>query len=209
VRDGLIAGMAPLSDPTRRHGRDAAAFAVGLGLTALAGTVADRHPSADRRVFAALNDREPGPVVPRLLQQLGTPWVLPATSLVAAATGRRHLALAAAAALPVEKAFEVGIKKLRPTPRPLHVEPTALRDDAPVEGESFPSGHAAIAFTAAGLVAPHLSTREAAVAYVLAAAASLVRVSQGAHHPLDSVAGAALGLGLAGGLHYAVGRDPR
>jgi hypothetical protein len=68
VRDGLIAGMAPLSDPTRRHGRDAAAFAAGLGLTALAGTVADRHPSADRRVFAALNDREPGPVVPRLLQ---------------------------------------------------------------------------------------------------------------------------------------------
>lgn len=53
----------------------------------------------------------------------------------------------------------MGVKKLRPTHRPLFVQPTVLRDDAPVEGESFPSGHAAIAFTAVGLLAPRLSTR--------------------------------------------------
>ena len=107
----------------------------------------------------------------------------------------------------MEKALEVGIKKLRPTPRPLYVQPTVLRDDAPVEGESFPSGHAAIAFTAVGLLAPHLSTRVTAVACALAGGTALIRVSQGAHHPIDSLAGAALGLGLAGGLNFVVGRD--
>jgi undecaprenyl-diphosphatase len=124
-------------------------------------------------------------------------------------TRRRRLALAATVALPVEKAFEVGIKKMRPTPRPLYVRPTVLRDDAPVEGESFPSGHAAIAFTAVGLIAPYLSTRGTAVACALAAGTALTRVSQGAHHPIDSLAGAALGLGIAGGLNFVVGRDHR
>lgn len=199
--------MARSADPTRRRRRDAAAFAVGLAVTALAGVVADRHPALDRTVFRAVNDHESDPSALRVVQQLGTPWMLPGTAFAAAVTGRRRLALAAALALPVEKTFEVGIKKVRPTPRPLHVQPTVLRDDAPVEGESFPSGHAAIAFTTAGLIAPHLSTRATAVVCVLAGGAALTRVSQGAHHPIDSLAGAALGLGIAGGLNFALGRD--
>lgn len=64
--------------------------------------------------------------------------------------------MAAGLGLPAEKALEVALKKLHPTPRPLYVEPTVLRDDAPVKGESFPSGHAAIAWTAVALSSPHL-----------------------------------------------------
>lgn len=190
-----------------RRRQDAAAFTVGLALTTLAAAVADRHPSMDRSIFRALNDHESEPSALRLVQQLGTPWMLPGVAFAAAVAGRRRLALAAALALPVEKAFEVGVKKLRPTPRPVFVQPTVLRDDAPVEGESFPSGHAAIAFTAVGLLAPHLSTRVTAGACALAGGTALIRVSQGAHHPIDALAGAAMGLGVAGGLNFLVGRD--
>lgn len=203
----ILTGMALWTGPVPRHGHDAARCVLGLGLTAAAALVADEHPAADRRLFEMVNDHESDLPAARLVQQLGTPWILPGTAVTAALAGRRRLALAAALALPVEKALEVGIKKLRPTPRPLYVQPTVLRDDAAVEGESFPSGHAAIAFTAVGLVAPLLPFRAAVLTYVLAGGTALVRISQGAHHPIDSVAGASLGLGIASGLTFVVGRD--
>ena len=131
--------------------------------------------------------------------------MLPSTALLALLTGRYRLATAASLALPVEKALEVGIKKARPVPRPLYVEPTVLRDDAPIEGESFPSGHAAIAFAAATLVAPHLPPTARPMVFTIAAAAALVRVSQGAHHPVDAVAGSSLGLAVATGIRSVVG----
>lgn len=180
---------------------------MGVAVTSLAALVADRHPRLDRWVFETLNDHASEPVPVRLVQQLGTPWILPGTALAARLTGRRRFALAAALALPVEKGLEVGIKKVRPTVRPLYVQPTALRDDAPVEGESFPSGHAAIAFTAVGLLTPHLPRWAIVGAWALAVGTAASRISQGAHHPIDSLGGAALGIGISGGLKWAVGRD--
>ena len=192
-------------DEERRRG-DAVQCAAALATVVMAALVADRHPTADRRVFAALNHHESDPAVLRVVQQLGIPWVLPGTAVAAVATGHRGLALAAALALPVEKALEVGIKKVRTTPRPLYVEPTVLRDDAPVEGGSFPSGHAAIAFTAVRLVAPYVPRPLAASLFGCAAVAAGVRVSQGAHHPVDVVGGAALGVGIGAGLTYVAAR---
>jgi len=189
---------------TRR--RDRRLCVIGLLLTAAASTVAGRHPLADRRAFGLLNHHRREPAVLRLVQQAGTPWVLPVTAVVGLASGRRRLACAAAIALPVEKVLEVSIKKARPTPRPLYVEPTILRDDAPVEGESFPSGHAAIAFAAATLVAPHLPAPVRPLAFTAAAAAAVVRISQGAHHPVDAVGGSALGLAAAAVLRSIVGQ---
>lgn len=175
-------------------------------VTGVAATIADKHPPADRRLFALVNDHRDEPTAVRVLQQAGTPWVLPTTALVAFLTGRRRLALSAALALPVEKALEVGIKKARPTPRPLYVEPTVLRDDAPVEGESFPSGHAAIAATAACLLAPHVPAPARVPLLASAVGTGVVRVAQGAHHPVDAVAGSALGMSIGGGLRFAIGR---
>jgi undecaprenyl-diphosphatase len=114
--------------------------------------------------------------------------------------------LAAALALPAEKAVEVGLKKVRPVPRPLYVEPTVLRDDAPVEGESFPSGHAAIAFAAAGLAAPIAPAPGRIALFAVVTGTAVARLSQGAHHPVDLLGGAALGTGLAASLRWAVGR---
>jgi membrane-associated phospholipid phosphatase len=191
----------------RQH--DLVVCAAALAATALTAAVAGRHPRGDRRLFAAVNHRGGELAGLRVLQQAGTPWVLPATALAAALAGRRRLALAAALALPVEKSLEVGIKKARPLPRPLYVEPTVLRDDAPVEGESFPSGHAAIAFAAAVLALPDVPHRVGALLLVVAAGSALVRVSQGAHHLADAVGGAALGTAVGSGLNACVGRNAR
>lgn len=190
---------------TDDRSRDAWVCAAAATLVGLTCAVAGRHPRADRRLFAAVNHRHE-PVALVVLQQVGTPWVLPGTALAAAIAGRRRLAVAAALALPAEKALEVGLKKVRPVPRPLHVEPTVLRDDAPVEGESFPSGHAAIAFTAAGLVAPHAPVPVRVVMFAAAAGTAAARMSQGAHHPVDLLGGAALGTAIAAGLRWLVGR---
>jgi membrane-associated phospholipid phosphatase len=115
------------------------------------------------------------------------------------------LAVAAALALPVEKALEVGIKNVRPVPRPVYVEPTVLRDDAPVEGESFPSGHAAIAATAACLVAPYVPAPARLSLFATAVGTGIVRISQGAHHPVDAVGGTALGVAIGAGLRLVIG----
>jgi undecaprenyl-diphosphatase len=185
--------------------RDAWVCAAAAAVVCLSCAAASRHPQADRRLFAAVNHRHE-PVGLVVLQQAGTPWVLPGLALAAAIAGRRRLALSAALALPAEKALEVGLKKARPVPRPLYVEPTVLRDDAPVEGESVPSGHAAIAFAAAGLAAPHAPAPARVALFAAATGEEVARVSQGAHHPVDLLGGAALGTGLAAGLRWVVGR---
>src|SRR5829696_245753 len=155
-RLGIIDDVTKGEDVVRREAASARVCAAGLIVVGLTGLIAGRHPRIDRRIFSVLNHHRDEPGILRMIQQLGTPWVLPGTAVAAALTGHRRLAVAAGLGLPTEKALEVGLKKLRPTPRPLYVQPTVLRDDAPVEGESFPSGHAAIAWTALALAAPYL-----------------------------------------------------
>jgi len=91
------------------------------------------------------------------------------------------------------------------TERPFYVRPTVLRDDAPLEGPSFPSGHAALACAMVTVLSPYLPPPAVAALVGAAATTSLTRIHQGAHHPVDSLGGAALGAAIGSGLNYAVG----
>ena len=143
----------------------------------------------------------------RVPQQLGTPWMLPGVALGAITLRRPHLAVIAACALPLEKALEVGLKKIIDRKRPAQTDPDAmLHDDAPQDGPSYPSGHAAIATTAVVAISPYLPAPMVAAGVIAAAAASAVRISQGAHYPMDAVGGGLLGLTVASALTGTVGR---
>jgi membrane-associated phospholipid phosphatase len=149
----------------------------------------------ERALFERINSRGEHRWL-RLPQQWGTPWTLPLVALLAIGRGRVRVALAALACLPVEKAIEVTTKRWRKRPRPVYVQATALRDDAPVEGGSMPSGHSAIAACGTVLMA---STLPAPIAVAAAAATVLTawtRVHQGAHEPADVIAGLVLGTGI-------------
>jgi membrane-associated phospholipid phosphatase len=80
-----------------------------------------------------------------------------------------------------------------------------LRDDAPAHGPSYPSGHAAIAYAAVTLAGPYLAPPLTALLACVATAATLTRVHQGAHFPLDAVGGALLGVAVGSGLNVAFG----
>lgn len=126
----------------------------------------------------------------------GLLWLLVGASR-AARTGDPGMALRMGAALGVESLLTNGpIKAVFRRVRP--------EDDHPPEGplpygmhrpltSSFPSGHAASAFTAATLLAGGPTTP---VWFALAAAVAASRVYTQMHHTSDIVAGAALGLAL-------------
>ena len=192
---------------TSRLPRDGRWAVAGLtGYTALGWLFRDRPGPVEAAVFATANHHGRNHPALRAPQQLGTPWVLRALA-GAAALRRPHLALAAGLALPLEKALEVGLKKVVDRERPAQADPDAvLHDDAPEDGPSYPSGHAAIAFTVVFLVSPYLPRPAVGLLVGAAAAASAVRVSQGAHFPADAVGGVLLGLSVASVATAVVGR---
>lgn len=174
---------------------------VGLG-------VAFRGPpdGPELRLFRLTNHHSAPDGALRVPQQLGTPWSLVALAAFGAVSGRRRLAVAAGLALPVEKGLEVGLKKILERPRPAKVDPQVhLRDDAPVDGPSYPSGHAAIAVATVTLLAPYLPRPVVVGSAGGAAVSGYVRLRQGAHFPTDVVGGAALGITVATALRSVIG----
>lgn len=176
------------------------AAAAGTGYVVACALHRGRPRPHGLRLFRRLNARDRAWL--RIPQQLGTPWTLPAVAGLLAVRRRHAQAAAALLALPVAKAAEVTTKRAVQRPRPVVLTHTTVRDDAPTEGPSLPSGHAAIA-AAAGflLVRCTRSPGAAAAAGATTALASYARVQQGAHWPGDVVAGALLGLAVAAGLH--------
>jgi membrane-associated phospholipid phosphatase len=202
-RSHVTATVGPRSRIDRNVGLAAAAAYLALGWRSRRSV-----GRAERGLFARFN--HPTEVVPvlRLPQRLGTPWVLPGTAVLGAATGRLRLAVDAAVALPLQMAAERGMKRLLARPRPAQVDHGSVqRDGAPADGPSYPSGHAARAFAAAGLGAPHLPPPWRAVGFLLATVASAARVRQGAHFPGDAVGGALLGVAVASILRRASSAD--
>ncbi|SFC34062.1 PAP2 superfamily protein [Nocardioides terrae] len=169
------------------------------GLLAAYAVVAARAPKVpgrrERAVFERVNDSGGQPWL-RVPQQWGTPWTLPAVAALAAVRRQGRWAVVVLACLPVEKGIEVATKKVRPRPRPLYVQPTVLRDDAPIEGGSMPSGHAALSACSTLMLAPLVPRPVTAVMTAVVGLSAWTRVHQGAHEPVDVAAGLLLGSGI-------------
>src|SRR4051794_28355700 len=86
-----------------------------------------------------------------------------------------------------------GVKSLVSRARPAALlERVRLHEHA--SGLGYVSGHAAVAFALATVVAPSMPRRWRPVVFGVAVLVSVARVYAGAHLPLDSVGGAGLGL---------------
>jgi undecaprenyl-diphosphatase len=178
-------------------------------IVAVCGIVAanGRVGSLEESVFHAINglpDWLQAPMwVFQILGLLLFPLVLAAGAWILA---HNRLAIALILAIPAKLVLErLVVKQLVERERPGTTVVDAILRDASPAGLSFPSGHAVIAFAIAGLLAPYLSRRWSIVIYVVAALNGFARIYLGAHNPLDVVAGAALGIVIAGGLNFALG----
>lgn len=190
----------------RRTGDIRLAAAAGAGYLALGALAARTARPWERKTFHRMNHDAGHVPLLRLPQQMGTPWVLPALGVFGFQTHRPHLAVSASLALPVEKAMEVAVKKVTQRRRPAKVQADArLRDDAPTSGPSYPSGHAGIAYAAVVLVAPYVPRSVTALLAGTATAATVTRVHQGAHYPLDAVGGVFLGVSVGSVLNAVFG----
>jgi len=127
----------------------------------------------------------------------GLLWLL-LGSARAARKGDPAIALRLGALLGAESLLTNGVVKLafrrvRPQEHFTHDEALPYGMRRPITS-SFPSGHAATAFMAAGLLSK--GTRLAPAYYTLAALVAYSRVHVRMHHPADIAGGAALGLAL-------------
>jgi undecaprenyl-diphosphatase len=109
-----------------------------------------------------------------------------------------RLTLAALVASLAAWSLAKGVKALVARARPAALlERVNLREHA--GGLGYVSGHSAVAFALATVIAPSLPRRWRPAAFAVATLVAVARVYSGAHLPLDSIGGAGLGL-LAGTL---------
>ena len=87
------------------------------------------------------------------------------------------------------------VKEWVDRPRPAALIPgTIIHAGGTTHGLGYPSGHAAVAFAIATVLAPALPRTGRIIAYTLAAVVAVARIYVGAHLPLDVIGGAALGI---------------
>src|SRR4051812_33477953 len=199
--------------------RDLVALVVALVLVVPSVLIAHdgKVGSAERKVFRAINGLpEAFKPVMTAMQFIGVLIVPVIVALVVAAVWRRWrlagaLVLVVVLKLLVEK--EV-LKKLveRQRPGTTELPDVVLRGNVPAHGNSFPSGHAIIAFAIAWLLFMHLPRVWRWVPIAIGVLVCIARVYLGAHNPLDVVAGAGAGLFIGALLDIVVvggGRDAR
>ena len=102
-------------------------------------------------------------------------------------------ALLGAESLLTNGVIKLAFQRIRPQEHFTHTEELPYGMRRPITS-SFPSGHAATAFMAAGLLSK--GTRLAPAYYTLAALVAYSRVHVKMHHPADVVGGAVLGVAL-------------
>jgi membrane-associated phospholipid phosphatase len=185
----------------------------GLAVVVVASLVASggRVGAAERAVFEAINGLPDALRWPMWVFQLLGLLLLPlAVAAVALLLKRIRLAIALVALVPLKLFVEKSlIKEIVHRERPGRTEPEAILRDVPSAGNSFPSGHAIIAFGIATLLTPYLGRWGRVAVWTLAGLNGVARVYLGAHNPLDVVCGGAAGVVLGVLLTYAVGVPAR
>lgn len=133
-----------------------------------------------------------------VIMQLGNIVAVPITAAVAAGFRRFKLATGLLFSGVFVWVLAKMVKNLVPRGRPGRLlEDVILHGDTPVTGRGYVSGHAAVAAAIAMVLTPYFGTRGRIVLWTLAVLTAVARVYVGAHLPLDSVGGVALG--IAGG----------
>lgn len=186
--------------------------AVGVFLVAAVVASSGTVHGWEASVFHAVNDLPDALEIPMWVFQLAGLVLLPVLVAIGAAFFRRwHLAATLVALVPLKLFVELlVVKQLVERERP-GTTICALQPDCgkfrnvPMDGLSFVSGHAIVAWGIATLLWPYLGRRLRWIPVTIAGLNALARVYLGAHNPLDVIGGGAIGVALGLLLCMAVG----
>ncbi|HUW01523.1 MAG TPA: phosphatase PAP2 family protein [Acidimicrobiales bacterium] len=180
----------------------AVVLATACGVVASSGEV----PGWEEAIFHAINDLPDWLKGPMWVFQLAGLLFVPLVVAVGAAAFRRwRLAAALAVFVPLKLIVEkLVVKQLVERDRPGTTICGApddfdetcgnFRGDVPLDGLSFVSGHAIIAWGVATLLWPVLPARWRWLPVAIASLNAVARIYLGAHNPLDVIGGGAVGV---------------
>ena len=182
----------------------AVAVAITSGMIAAGGTV----PAWEAEIFHAINNLPDWLEAPMWVFQLAGLLLVPlGVAAVAAVFKKWRLAAALVVFVPLKLVVEkLVVKQLVERERPgtticgapddFDPECANFRGDVPLEGLSFVSGHAIIAWGVATLLWAALPGRWRWLPVAVAMLNAIARVYLGAHNPLDVIGGGAIGVSI-------------
>jgi len=131
-----------------------------------------------------------------IFMQFGNLVIVPIVVIAAILLRRFRLAAALGLAGSLVWLLAKVVKQVVERGRPAELLNEVVLRNAPAAGNGYVSGHAAVAFALAVVVAPYLGRRGRIIVWLLATLVCVGRVYVGAHLPLDVVGGAAFGFAI-------------
>jgi membrane-associated phospholipid phosphatase len=201
------AAPAPPQSPARNRQRSLAGgladprvrLAAGTAALLATAVAAHRHrvgpcEAAAFRAVNGLPDALYSPVW--VIMQLGTLGAAPASAAVAWLAGDRRLAGRLLVGGTATWALSKPVKRIVRRPRPAILLPGTHRRGPDAAGLGYLSGHAGVAVALGTAALPRLGPAGRALTLSVIPAVGLTRIYVGAHLPLDTAGGAALGLAI-------------